>query len=640
MCDRGGQLVDEPSPCLRRLLDEGEQAIVADGDVGEGRKRYENAYRRAESAGDVDAMADAVLGLGGLWVHEHRTSERSIRYESRLRDVLSLLDPAAPAALRVRIRLAAETDYRLGTHQAILAALADARRSGDPVALADAANLAHHCLAGPDHGALRATLATELIEASYATGRRSDLLMGVLRQTVDGFVSGDLLVGRRLDELRGLLAQRPHQAVGYVVSVIDVMLAIRSGRLADAEALAKQSYQDGLAVDDVHATSWFGGHMVTIRWYQGRLAELLPMLTRFAHSHELSVNDNSFQSALAVAAATSGDRRTAASALAALCGNDLDRLPRRTTWFATLYGIAQAAYLINDRATAEQVGTLLVPYADRPMIGGMGTVCLGSAHHTLGMVALTVGDTDGAVEHLRTAVRSNLALANWPAVVLSRRWLAEALTARGRSGDAHLARTERATATDEATELGLLGDGRNRRRADTVTCVRQGRHWRVEIGNRNAVVDHSVGMLYLAMLLNSPRQEIPAIDLVSAGNAMPEQPRAATSEQSVLDGKALQSYRDRIMLLEHEIDDLTIEGDTAGVARATTERDWLAAEIAGATGMGGRVRSFTDDRERARIAVGKAIRRAITRVTHADPLIGDHLRQTIHTGNNCSYLPA
>lgn len=626
--------------CVQVLLDDDMTAIATDGDPGVGREDYETAYRHAEATGNTAAMATAVLGLGGLWVHEHRTAEMSVRYEFRLRYVLSLLDPASPLGLRLRIRLAAEIDYRTGKSHGVLALLHEARRAGDPFAVADAANLAHHCLSGPDHGELRQQLATELIEQSYATGRRGDLLMGVLRQAMDACSEGGLLVQRRLDELRGLLADRPHRVVRYVLRVIDVMLVIREGHLDKAEQMATEAYRYG--IDDVHAMSWYGAHLVTIRWYQGRLTELLPLLTKYAHSAALSVHDNSFQAALAVAAATIGDHRTAASSIAALCGDDLARLPRTSTWFATMYGIAQAAALINDRVAAAQVGKLLAPYADRPMIGGLGAVCLGSAHHTLGIVALTMGDPDGAVHHLRLAVRRNLALGHWPAVVLSRRWLAQALETRGRPDDAGAARTERATATREATELGFLGTETAPR--NTARCVRQGRHWEVRIGSRHVVVDHGVGMLYLAVLIANPRRDIRAIDLVAGATAAEEAngesvARSAGSEHPVLDNRALQNYRDRMTSLDRQIEDLGCRDETGRLARIQAERDWLAGEIASATGIGGRVRAFSDERERARIAVGKAIRRAISRITLADPLIGDHLRQTVHTGANCSYLP-
>jgi hypothetical protein len=40
------------------------------------------------------------------------------------------------------------------------------------------------------------------------------------------------------------------------------------------------------------------------------------------------------------------------------------------------------------------------------------------------------------------------------------------------------------------------------------------------------------------------------------------------------------------------------------------------------------------------VAVGKAIRRALARVTEGDPVIGDHLAQAVRTGVRCSYWPS
>jgi hypothetical protein len=75
------------------------------------------------------------------------------------------------------------------------------------------------------------------------------------------------------------------------------------------------------------------------------------------------------------------------------------------------------------------------------------------------------------------------------------------------------------------------------------------------------------------------------------------------------------------------------------LGQARAERDWLVAQLSIAAGLAGRTRSFPDQPERARVAVGKAIRRALARVTEADAVIGEHLRQTVRTGVRCSYWP-
>ena len=102
----------------------------------------------------------------------------------------------------------------------------------------------------------------------------------------------------------------------------------------------------------------------------------------------------------------------------------------------------------------------------------------------------------------------------------------------------------------------------------------------------------------------------------------------------VLDQAAITEYRNRLKRLDAELDQREPVDE-----EARAERDWLVAQLASAAGFGGRVRSFPDQGERARVAVGKAIRRALARITEADPVLGDHLRQTVHTGVRCSYWP-
>ena len=107
----------------------------------------------------------------------------------------------------------------------------------------------------------------------------------------------------------------------------------------------------------------------------------------------------------------------------------------------------------------------------------------------------------------------------------------------------------------------------------------------------------------------------------------------------VLDRDAIGEYRNRLNRLDAEIDQLE-SADSVRASSARDERDWLTAQLASAAGFGGRTRSFPDQPERARVAVGKAIRRALVRITEADPVIGDHLGQAVRAGVRCSYWPS
>jgi hypothetical protein len=242
------------------------------------------------------------------------------------------------------------------------------------------------------------------------------------------------------------------------------------------------------------------------------------------------------------------------------------------------------------------------------------------------VAVLTIGDADRAVEHLRAAVERNLALRHWPAVLLSRLRHAEALMLRGHPGDRAVARHELATAAEDATALGMTASGHVSVQAHEPTaavCRRVGTRWRIEWGRRSVLVEHSVGLLHLAVLVANPGQEIAAIDLVAGVAALTASAgRGSMSAQPVLDRVAAQQYQHRLSWLPAEIDDLESAGDLEGASRAVAERDWLLNELAGATGLGGRPRRFADDTERAGIAVGKALRKALTRIEGSRHLHG------------------
>jgi hypothetical protein len=636
----------EPVPALqdelRVALADGDHALYADGDLRASRLSFERAYQLAEQTSDVQAMALAALGLAGLWVSERRTVTGAVMLEVRLQHVLSLLDERSRIALRIRARLAGELDYLHGEHEGILAVLAEARAATEAVPLAEALSLAHHCLLGPDHVMLRHELAVELLKTSFRTQRRSDRLMGLMWQTVDSYSEGHPHAGRLLGELRGHLSQHDHPAVGFIVSAIEVMLAIRAGHLDEAESLANLCARSGATAGDIDNEWWPGAQLVTIRWYQGRLVELLPMLSERVGSPALSAVDNSSVAALAVAAALSSDTRTAVSCLAVLRGGDLARLPRSSSWLVTMNGIVEAAYLLGNSDLAAEAYELLRPYADLPMVGGLGVTCFGSTQQALGIAALTARHLDRAIDHLRAAVRHNLALAHWPAVVFSRRRLAQAHKLRGHPGDAEAADRELAASASESRALGLPGQDSHAAENNSggfATCGRVGRKWRLALQDRSVLVDDSVGMLHLAVLIANPRQDIPAADLVAGLAVFGSSTGDGKAPQPILDHQAIGQYRNRLTQLDTEITELESANAVDEIARARAERAWLSAQLAKAAGLSGRRRSFPNEAERARVAVGKAIRRALIRITEADVVIGEHLRQTVHTGARCSYWP-
>ncbi len=658
-----------PDP-VQWLLGNGTRAVWVTGDLSAGRAWFQDAWAAARGTGGAAALADAALGLGGLRAGERRGADAD-QVLARQRLALAGLDPDSLAALRLRVRLAAEADHRAGRHEAIVAEAALARRHGDPVAWAEAASLAYQCLLGPEHTQARYGLAQELIELGDRTGRPGDLLLGLLWRVVDRYLDGAANAGRALAELRGRLDQDDHLAVGYLVAAIEVMLSIRAGRFEPAQALAAACARRGAAAGDPDATGWFGLQTLAIRWYQGRVGELVPMLDELVDSPSIAAADHWPLAALALATASAGDHGRAAGALARLGaaastvdgrgaaastvdgrGTGLAELPRGGTWLVTLYAVVETAYLLDDRSTAQAAYELLLPYARLPMLGALAATCFGSVRYALGVASLTGGDVHQSVAHLRAAVQDNLALGHWPAATLARARLAEALALRGEPGDQAESAQESDIALRQAGGLGMAlppartrpepaGPGAARPDPRPARCQRRGRQWEVELGYRAVAVDNSVGMRYLAVLLANPGHEIPAIELAAGpgSSAVAAAGTAPVSAQPVLDEVAKRQYRQRLAQLQADLDRYEARGDAHGARRVLAERDWLLAELSAAAGLGGRSRPFAGTEERARVAVGKAIRRALDRIAAADAAIGRELRACVHTGLRCSYRP-
>jgi hypothetical protein len=443
-----------------------------------------------------------------------------------------------------------------------------------------------------------------------------------------------------------LLVTDDHAAIGSVVRAIEVMHDIRAGRWEDAEHLAKECLARGTTLGDPDAAGWYGTHLTAIRWFQGRLVELLAMLEQLVASPLLSAVDHSHLAVLAVASARAGQHRQAEQALARLAGpglgpgTGLAELPRSSTWLVTMFAVAEASHLLPDAELAIDAYRLLAPFADRPVLAGPGVACFGSTHHALGVAALTFGDVSRAAAHFRDAVRDNTALGHWPAATLSRFWFARALS-RDPGGPAGW-RRELGQARLDADELGMvLPDEPWTAERHTITFEREGRSWSVGLDGRAAhVVRHLRGMGYLSVLLANPGREISATELFVGPEADPQvpAPRPAAG-QPLLDDRAVREYRRRLKELQDRIERLDRAGDQARSMEAHAEQDWLRGQLASAAGMSGRKRTFATPDERARIAVGKAIRRALRNIHAADPVLGDLLTRTVVTGGHCAYLP-
>jgi hypothetical protein len=273
-------------------------------------------------------------------------------------------------------------------------------------------------------------------------------------------------------------------------------------------------------------------------------------------------------------------------------------------------------------------------------------------------VRLADGDAAGAEQSLSEAVRRwNEVGAPYEAAV-ARMGLAEAHRARGSEHRAALERQAArailegiqaapSVAPPQRVEHHNAGD--EQPVASSNVFRREGDYWSVSFEGHTIRVRDLKGMRYLARLLADPGREYHVLDLVAAETGSDAQadsshaaglPRAALGDAGEsLDAQAKDAYRRRLAEIDDDLEQARAIGDAERAAQADAERDFLVQELARAFGLGGRDRRAASASERARAAVTRAVRQAITRIAEHHPQLGQHLSRTIRTGTYCAYAP-
>jgi tetratricopeptide (TPR) repeat protein len=306
--------------------------------------------------------------------------------------------------------------------------------------------------------------------------------------------------------------------------------------------------------------------------------------------------------------------------------------------------------LDRARSAADELELIAARFQSKALLAG--------AALARGRVRLADGDATGAEQSLSEAVRRwNEVGAPYEAAV-ARMALAEAHHASGSEHRAALERQAARTILEGIQAAPSVAppepvedhDPRDEQPGASVNVFRrEGDYWSVVFEGRTVRVRDRKGMRYLARLLADPGREYHVLDLVAAETGSGAQgatshaaglPRSAFGDAGEsLDAQAKAAYRRRLAEIEDDLEQARAIGDAERAAQADAERDFLVQELARAFGLGGRGRRAASASERARAAVTRAIRQAMTRITEHHPQLGQHLSRTIRTGTYCAYVP-
>lgn len=621
------------------------RALLATGRLAEARPAFERAVAGAEVDRDPVTFAVGALGLGGVWLHEHRGEEASRRYNDVLqRAIDGLKETRSPHTAELMasllVRQAAERAVVGEASIADVESHVDALRSlSRPAALAAGLSLLHHTMLGPEHSTRRPAIASEMTEAARIAGDELLTAMGLMWQTVDLLLLGKD-ADREIDALRSRADALNMQAILFVLDAIGVMRLMRAGELAKAEAAAEACLQRGLEVGDADATTYYGAHRLALAWYRGVTAPVLDLAQQLASEPSTPVDNPVFLAVATALAAAAGDRDRAVRNLEIIGKGRLKNLPSHSSWLLALTALVEAALALDDADLAREVYPLLEPYAALPVMGSLAICCFGSTERSLGLAARVMGRLDDAIVHLERAEQADQRWGNWPLTAITRAYLAMALHARGRRDDLDRALALINSAIQSAERMQLDGrvEGyrrlahawRNAAAPSPAVCTKNGLTWEISLAGERATVPHMVGMEYLAALLAAPGTSISAARLAGAD--------IESVPYEVLDQTAMNQLRRTIRELEASISASERAGDRDRAEHLERELEQLTAHLRRSTARHGRSRQFDDTTERARTSVQKAIRRAIATIETRSPRMAGMLRESIQTGYECRFV--
>ena len=433
---------DEAGPVLLARGD----ALLRAGEPLIAREAFSAARRLARRSGDATLLAEAALGFAGLGIAIVDLDTETI---ARLEEALGTLGSGQPVLRsRLQARLAVELYYapdRRRSETLSADAVATARASGDPTALASALNARHVALWRPDRNGERLDAAAAMIAVAHEARDPHHELQARNWRVMDLFELGDMPACReeiaRHSRLADELRLPSFQWYTPLWAAIEATLA---GRFAEAERLTAAARDGGVRAGD-------------------RNAELFPaMVDELAHLERLEFHrtDMAFlQDKVANSPAGPAYQSYVVWILAGRgraeeARGQLDDWMRRelafdANWLSAQAEAAEAIVLLGDPTHAQVVYDRLVPYAGRPATAGRAACSYGAVDRHLGGLAAVLGRRDEAVRHLRTAIDRDAELGCVVWRLHGQRWLhrlapddvlaAEATATAGRIGLPQLA---------------------------------------------------------------------------------------------------------------------------------------------------------------------------------------------------------
>jgi class 3 adenylate cyclase/DNA-binding CsgD family transcriptional regulator len=399
-------LVPSATPSLGLHLRVDLATALFHGGRTDGRLLLQAVIEEARQQGDHEALANATLALSvigtGPIFGGRADPDIAEMYSEALERV-----PAEPSRLRARLlaglsgHLAAEDVLR--ARELARTAIDMARGLGDLSTVGHALMAYRHLIFEPALAEERTAVSNELI----ALGRKLDeptFTIGGISQLLHVHrEAGDLVAVARLQaDLEALSARIPHPLTQMTVIANQATARYLAGDLAGAEATAKSLLDFG-SESGIDAFNVYAPLLVPIRFHQGRLVELLPLIEQAVAEQP---SHRGYVPLFVRALARAGRLDDAADVLHGLAADNYD-MPHNMNWLVGTDQLADAVEILGDKTVAVVLRERLTPFAGRiaDFVAGVGR----PTDQALAQLALVLNDLDGAIAAATRAIAASRA---------------------------------------------------------------------------------------------------------------------------------------------------------------------------------------------------------------------------------------
>jgi DNA-binding winged helix-turn-helix (wHTH) protein/tetratricopeptide (TPR) repeat protein len=377
------------------------------GDGAGMRAWYFAAADAARELGRPDLMARAALGFFGV----SSIGRLDAAWISLAEETLAALDERS-MHLRARLTLHLSLEYYWAGHRKRGLELGElgeamARALDDPSECAAALDMRLSLLRDPDRPADVLRAADEVL-AILPPGSSPEIELRVRLVRHDVLFELARLAEARIEYQRIVRASDALRV--FWPSRLKLFYWLLDGRHTDVEGFLEEAMRAG-RLDFAVAGEWTQNFMVAffhLRWQQGRLAELAPVLAEWAARFPAFAGA---RLGLALAFAEAGQLGQGRELLRGLVDDGLD-FGRDQLWLWMLTLCAEASLALGETRAASLVYDRLAPYAGR-IVTISSASCLGSVDRALGRMARALGRAEQARIHLEQALEIDARLGDF-----------------------------------------------------------------------------------------------------------------------------------------------------------------------------------------------------------------------------------